>query len=224
MLRAVSITILAWLAMGSLFFVIMMLMEFAAVMANPGHKYDVAGPTRNMSTATFMLLWYSTWPLYAGGIMVAFIKGQTFVDFLTEGEKEKELARKKLEAEKACIRERIDDAKSKIRACRIIVTERRYKNATVALFAREWGGTAIVTHIIHANDSNFLCLRAMPEVAKSFPLGNAESIIEAYDMCSSDMEWTILCTEGRDIDKQYVRKAFMRSYRMYRVRKWLGWK
>ena len=224
MLRAVTITILVWLALGSVFFVIMMLMEFVAAITNPGHKYDLTGPTRKMSTTTFMLLWYFTWPIYAGGIMAAFMKGQTFVDFLAEGEKKKEITRKKLEAEVADVKKKIDAAEAKVRACRVIITERKYKNATVALFAREWGGSAIVTHIIHTNGSNFLCLRAMPDVAKSFPLGNTESIVEAYDMCSNDMKWAMLCTDGDDADRKYVRKAFMRSYYTYRVKRWLGWK
>lgn len=199
MLHTIMNIVLTWFALGVAFLVAFIGMEIIALITRPEYrdvKYSKGDP--KMSVSGFLAMWFIIWPLAAYGIIRAFIKNQTFTEYLADHDK----MMKELQAK---AKKFAEDARGIAKDSTHEWHQFAAPNTNIMLLVRDMSGRKVPTHMIYVPEDpakHIVCIHAMPKPSDSVPFrfldNQTGNVPDAMKLCLEDVDWASLCVPGME--------------------------
>lgn len=155
--------------------------------------------TPGYKVVLFLLL---VWPVLAYDWLKGMFKGQTLMELITLRNKDKQKALEETKKAHEVITQTVKDSD---RSWEPITMGSQEFNG-VALVHQAQGRVFLSHYIFIGTDNTCLCLRAMPEPAKSLPWQICPSLQAAQAKCLEDLDWSKLCIPGMESQQARIWK------------------
>lgn len=176
--------LLLWVILGTWFLFLSFGMELAATLKNLGSTSNAPKSGKQPNILAWLIKWFLIWPMFATDILVAWIKGKSLHDHLTDLE---EAAEEAIKAEKAATERRILDAPH-------VWCVFRINNLTYWMLGRDFTEDHLVTHVVIQSDDPSLPILVQRvtndgDVVATFKSGFPDDVEAAKNECVRDLAW-----------------------------------
>jgi hypothetical protein len=192
--------LLLWVILGTWFLFLSFGMELAAALKNLGHTSNAPKSGKQPNILAWLIKWFLIWPMFATDILVAWIKGKSLHDHLTDLE---EAAEEAIKAEKAAMERRILEA-----PCMWGMF--RHNKRTYWMLERKFRPEEpLFTHVVIQSDDPSLPILVQRvtndgDVVATFKSGFPSDVEAAKNECIRDLAWVNKVLHGK---KPRKRKA-----------------